>query len=707
MRVWTDIKKTFFCSLLVFIGFLCPSNSHSQNIDKEKVEYLLDQFQFYEYLDWDTAKLYLDSALDLSKGTKDLMLLGQLELYQGWYYQDISNFDQSREHFFNSLEYYCKANSYNKVADVYGNLGNAYHDIGDLKTSLDYQIKSLETNESIILMSKDQVAIDKAIRGRAYCWSNISTIYKTLGQFSRALEYERKALKYELAGTDSIGMGISYGNLGTTFDDLDMMDSALIYTQKAHDIFKSFHFSNGLISTNLALYKFGLAKNKGELKYLLDAYDVTVEFEDVYSQGYVLGYLISGDFGFSLDSTNRMIERGRRIIEDNSFESSLYRFNLDEAKFKERIGDYKGAFHALSRYTTLYSERKTKNETVDYRTTELRHEFEMKSIQDSLDFEHTLQQQEIEREKQIGKQRVILSVTILGGLVLGVILIFVYRSLKVKKKNNVRLSEKNALIEKQKEIVEEKNQEITDSINYARRLQSAILPSPHDLEKELNEVFILFKPKDVVSGDFYWFEKKKDSILIAAADCTGHGVPGAMVSVVCSNALNRAVNEFNLLDPADILNKTRDLVVETFAKSGEDVKDGMDISLCVIHKKSKSIAFSGANNPLWIKRNESNEIEEIKANKQPVGLYEDMTPFQTQHLKYEVGDELFLFTDGFADQFGGEKGKKLKYKPFKQLLLDASTLKHEEKEAKLMTDFENWKGDYEQIDDVCLIGIKM
>lgn len=277
-------------------------------------------------------------------------------------------------------------------------------------------------------------------------------------------------------------------------------------------------------------------------------------------------------------------------------------------------------------------------------------------------------------------------------------------------------------IRNQKEQVEEAHTEITDSIKYAKRLQDAILPSLNEVNKYLPNNFILFKPKTVVSGDFYWFEERNGTTYIASADCTGHGVPGAMVSLVCSNALNRSVNEFGLTKPSEILDKTRELVIDTFTKSGEQVKDGMDIALCAF--KGNKVIYSGANNPLWIVRKtdllcEKHKLErstiiqnrfsliEYKANKQPIGLYTQMKPFTQEEIELYQGDSLYIFTDGFADQFGGEKGKKFKYKPFKNFLIDIQSKSMADQAKHISSTFENWRGNLEQIDDVCVIGVRI
>ena len=262
----------------------------------------------------------------------------------------------------------------------------------------------------------------------------------------------------------------------------------------------------------------------------------------------------------------------------------------------------------------------------------------------------------------------------------------------------------NTITEQNKKI-SQKNKDITDSITYAKRLQEAILPPHSYIKSILPDNFVLYKPKDIVAGDFYWLENNEDEVLFAAADCTGHGVPGAMVSVVCSNALNRAVKEFVIKEPAKILDKVRELVIETFEKSESEVKDGMDISLCSFNKITKVLQWAGANNPIWfIQKNKWNEI---KPNKQPIGKYSQLRPFTNHQIELNTGDTLFIFTDGFADQFGGPKGKKFKYKKIKEIILENINLSLEEQKQKLETAFENWKGSLEQVDDICFIGIRV
>jgi serine phosphatase RsbU (regulator of sigma subunit) len=294
-------------------------------------------------------------------------------------------------------------------------------------------------------------------------------------------------------------------------------------------------------------------------------------------------------------------------------------------------------------------------------------------------------------------------VSLIGYLSLTIMFGFYNFKLTIKTENKL-LAEKVA-IDAQKIIIENAHKEITDSINYAKRLQHAIFPPTDFITTNFPESFILYKPKDIVAGDFYWAEKIEDLFFITAADCTGHGVPGAMVSVVCSIALNRTVNEFGVTDTGKILDKTRELVIDTFTKSNTEVKDGMDISLLCIDKQNQKIFWSGANNPLWYIHD--NELKEIKADKQPIGKTDNPKPFTTHQLKYKENTTFYLFTDGLADQFGGPKGKKFKYKQFGELLIEINNKAMQEQSTIINEKFETWKNELEQVDDVCVIGIKI
>lgn len=261
----------------------------------------------------------------------------------------------------------------------------------------------------------------------------------------------------------------------------------------------------------------------------------------------------------------------------------------------------------------------------------------------------------------------------------------------------------------------ESHKEVKDSINYAKRIQAVYLPPQQKFDEFFSDGFIFFQPKDVVSGDFYWFfnagaqeGKSSDEYLLAVADCTGHGVPGAIMSVICCNALNDVVVTRKIYDPATILDEARKIIVRTMkSETGSGQKDGMDIALIKWNKSNGQLLFAGANNPGWIYRHASNSIEVLSAHKQPVGYFERAEPFVNTSIALQSKDMVFLFSDGFADQFGGPRGKKFKYSALQEVLIQNAHLPTDAQAQLLQDVLDNWKGDLEQVDDITLIGFRV
>jgi serine phosphatase RsbU (regulator of sigma subunit) len=291
---------------------------------------------------------------------------------------------------------------------------------------------------------------------------------------------------------------------------------------------------------------------------------------------------------------------------------------------------------------------------------------------------------------------------------------------------NVRLErevkERTREINQQKEELAEKNKNITASIKYASRIQQAILPPTSQVKRLLREAFVFYLPKDIVSGDFYWIEEGNDgSVYFAAVDCTGHGVPGAMMSVVGFNALNKAVRIQGLTKPSEILNSLNLSVAESLRKWSEmEVSDGMDLALCRLDFNSGKLEYAGAYNSLYLIKSAEGKADdeeqliyggyqlvEFKADKKPIGSYTDEEPYKNHELTLKKGEGLYIFSDGYADQFGGKRGKKFKYAAFKKLLLQNYSLPVDEQKMLLSDAFYTWKGELEQIDDICIIGLRL
>ncbi|MCE9539731.1 MAG: SpoIIE family protein phosphatase, partial [Bacteroidetes bacterium] len=333
----------------------------------------------------------------------------------------------------------------------------------------------------------------------------------------------------------------------------------------------------------------------------------------------------------------------------------------------------------------------------------------------------------------MNSQMVLSEILINGGLLtlsvgLFSILLIYSRTNLTKKEiiSRLALAESNNQLALKNNIIEEKNKDIKDSINYALNIQKAILPPIEKMDSAMKDYFILYKPKDIVSGDFYWFDTKlttprnnepaQEVAVLAAVDCTGHGVPGALMSVIGSTILNQTINRATVNNPGDALSQFNKKVSETLSS----IRDGMDMALCSINFEKLELQYAGANNPLYIVRKATSDVPadgkmlgmleliEIKADKQAIGADTAKTKIFTNHkIKLEKGDAIYLFTDGYADQFGGEKGKKFKYSKLKEILIEIYGKTMKEQKNILENHFEKWKGNLEQVDDILVIGIRV
>lgn len=690
--------------------------------------YYFDKFQVNEYTAPAKARIYVDSALYFAKRSKNNYLLGQAYMYQGWMYQDLSEFKTSNELFYKSLAYFKKTGKTQAIADAYGNLGNSYLDLHEYRKSLDYQLLSLDENEKVIRSKKaSKQEIQQAKIGRTYALHNIGDIYRVIGMYNKALEYEWRSMRYELEPNNLEGVGISYTTLGEIHKKMDHVDSAKYYFKKAIALFESDKV-NAPYNYAIALHEYATLKNSGlsrkkQDEMFISSLSIREELGDM--DGVVDVYLDIAEFKFdelSTDSLSNLLSRSFKLISENPDELG----NHEEQYFKvysrynSRLGKYNTAYFALENYLELKAVSDEKRRTYDLIAGDIKHQLETKHVNDSLLVEEDRAKERAKYHEDIADVQNIVYLSVIGFIILIVTLGFIISANRRRRRVNLILSEKNELIQEQKAIVEEKNQSISDSINYAKRLQSAILPTKEQINTNFPASFMIFKPKDVVSGDFYWFESKGDNHFIAVADCTGHGVPGAMVSVVCSNALYRSLNEFGLTETNELLDKTREIVIETLGKSGEGVADGMDIALVKVSKSTKQLSYSGAHNALWIVRensignnlipdlqNDKCLLAEIKGDKQPIGLFSHMSHFTKHVMSYENGDRIYLTSDGYPDQFGGEDGKKFKYRPLKQLILEYQALEMHEQGSMLEATYDNWKGGFDQVDDVCFFGLEL
>lgn len=651
-------------ALVVFACLWAPSvllakgdvDSLKQLLNREtdvakKISLMLDLGQSYASENADSAAMYLEAGYQLAASEKNITAQSKAAAILGLIYQ-YEDQVKSTEYIFHALDLAEESGDQLQMAYVYNIVGSHYRVNGDLEKSIEFYNKSLSIRE----FTKDSLGI-------AVCYNNLGICYMMSAVYDTGLYFWEKSLEMKMAIGDSLSAAYTMANIAIYYKDIDRIFEALQYTEKALGIEQR---NNDFIGAAHSSQLMGEIYNKtGNHSKAIFWFRESMAYSD--------------KAGVTYDKLEAL--KGL---------ASAY----------EGQGDFKNAFLTLQEYLLL--NEKYTNESTEKIAQEMQTRYEtekkekenllLKTQNEKQDLK--LKEETTRNELQEANNRYLLAGLIFALLLLGVI-IFALR----------RVRQAKIQIEEQKHLVEEKNKEITDSINYAKRIQAAILPPDELIKKVLPESFVLYKPKDIVAGDFYWLQQKEETILLAAADCTGHGVPGAMVSVVCNNALNRAVREYGFTDPGKILDQTRVLVIEEFEKSAEEVKDGMDISLCSI--SAGMLLWAGANNPLWILRKDAEEIEEIKADKQPIGKYADSKPFTAHQVKLNPGDAIYIFTDGYQDQFGGEKKKKFKASSLKSLICANRNLSMTDQKIKLDDAFENWRGTLEQIDDVCVLGIRI
>jgi serine phosphatase RsbU (regulator of sigma subunit)/tetratricopeptide (TPR) repeat protein len=591
-----------------------------------------------------------------------------------------------------------KENEHPKIIDMYSTLSN--------KSVI---FSKMEDAAEFILLGKTAINSETPVKYQYAILSSEVDYYLRVEQYEISKQKGFEIINMAEQNKDTIWYAGALHNLGLNFineGDYKTGDSLI---SKAYELNKLINNSTYLLN-NLSVLA-SIASEQGDFLQALE-YDLIVQnhydsIRDIEGMALIriniaIVYFQLGQKELAYSTLNKGIE----IAKENGFKKWEWRGYQNLSVFYSLDGNYEAA---LENYILFKSIKETViNEQSALKLNSLTEELNQKQLEilenrDALQAEKiNVQDEKIKLQSaENNKKKILNYALIIGFLAVCIIIYFIYSKLKLTNKQNLIIQNQKIKVDLAYDKLEEKSKEITDSIIYAKRIQSAILPTDKVIKSHFSESFILYKPKDIVAGDFYWFNESNNSKMIAACDCTGHGVPGALVSVICNNSLNRAVKEFGLTDPGQILDKTRLLVIQEFSESEEDVKDGMDIALCSLD--GNILSFAGANNPLWIIRN--NEIIEIKGDKQPIGKSDNPKPYQTHKIELFPNDSFYIFTDGFADQFGGIKGKKLKTKGFKDLLLVVAGKPMQEQKDVIDLTFEEWKRSFEQLDDVCIIGV--
>ncbi len=627
---------------------------------------------------------------------------GFASIYRGWIHFYNSEYAEAYQAFNYAYDIAQKENHTQLLGRYHLSIGSYYTKLGDLDLSLQH--------------FQDGITNLKAcgdIEWENYGYNNIGVNYINQGNSEKARFYYNKALDLFTQRNDSIGIALSYSNIATCFEQEGKTDSAIYCSKQALQSARAVNYLIIIGSSQLNLANFYIVKQelKTAKQYLENAKTFYTGIDD--QDGLIDAAFIEAKMVRISNPTAAILileNLKPKILEMELIQNKVSVYQTLADLYSETL-DYKNAFVNLQAFVKWQDQLNSQQSSDNINELEIRYQTNEKIMEiANLHNKNELIQVKLDNKKleEVQQRKTKYWILIISSTVaslLTVLLIVIYRNNKKTKAANVIISEQKQDVEQQKEVIEIKNKEIFDSIAYAQRIQNAILPKPSHIHSLFPDSFLVYLPKDIVAGDFYWFEQIDQSVYFAVADCTGHGVPGAMVSVVCHNALNAAIYEHQLTGPGLILDKVRTLISQTFSSEQHDIKDGMDISIGVLNRTTNQLKWAGANNPLWQVQGEQLIIH--APDKQPVGKFEKSVPFTTRTLTFEKGDQFYLFSDGFADQFGGPKNKKYKTSNLKKLILSMAGQPMSEQEKAVLTAFNDWKGKEEQLDDVCLFGFRV
>jgi len=685
-------------------------------IQKKSIAYNIISVYYEVVLDKkDSIEFYKQKSVDLAKISNNLELINDQINGLAEMYRRENLYTKAMKIYTDGLK--TAELNQDKKATIFNlkGISDTYSRMHNNQKALDYELKVLKISEEI-----------GEIEEIPWIYLNLGSKYSNLKNYKLAISYFLKSYNI-ITRTKN-----AQGNLRPIFEIARAYNNLKNYAEARNYFFKALKITNeayrgdsivkGVINSEIGEIYFNEKNYTKALEYKLHGISLINSKSDGDA---FLPYLTIGQVYLALkkyDLAEKNVLFAKRIAEDRKDLHNLKAV----AKTLHDIFKAKGNNSKANEYLVQFYQLKDSLDKVgnaeELLYKELNYENEKNELK--LKAEQDIKDKSAKEEKQ--KQQLIIFTV---ALILLIVLIF--SALLFKR---FRLTNKQkGIIEQQKHLVEEKHKEITDSINYAERIQRTFLATDELLNKHLHNYFILFKPKDVVSGDFYWADTLPNcNFVLATADSTGHGVPGAIMSLLNITSLEKAVE--HLTNPSEILNHTRQTIISRLKRDGsaEGGKDGMDCSVIVFDFKNKQLHIAAAHNPVWIIRkrhcegdslkqsqtideiaslprnDESLELIEIKPDKMPVGKHDrDQESFTSHSIQINEGDIIYTLTDGFPDQFGGEKGKKFMSKNLKELLLANAHLPMQQQKELLNNTFNNWVGDLEQVDDVTLIGIKI
>jgi tetratricopeptide (TPR) repeat protein/serine phosphatase RsbU (regulator of sigma subunit) len=652
-------------------------------------------------------------------------------------YNNIGNIHADQGRYAEALESYQKALTIlERIGDQQG-IASCHNNIGTIHMAQGRYAEALEAHQKALTI-RERIGDQQGI---ALCYNNIGNIHKAQGRYAEALESHQKALAIRERIGDQQGIASSYNNIGNIHKAQGRYAEALEAYQKALAIFERISNPWGMAAchSNIGTIHY----DQGRYAEALEAFQKALAIrERIGDQGGIalsydnIGtlYLAQGLYPIARSYFQKALPIAQSLqlhdLLDNIY---LNLAQTDSALAASGLTHLWKSAYLHHRLYAAYKDSVLNEESIRKQAQlESQYEYDKKTalLKAEQEKERTLANAQLrQRETQRNLSLLALGIALIGLVTFAIL----YRKIRqqrdliqkqsdeIQQKNlaleqynaelkstNQALEESNRIIQQQAETLSEKNQEILDSIRYAERIQRAILPSAEKWQRLLPQSFLLYKPRDIVAGDFYWLEETERYIFLGVADATGHGVPGAFVSIVCANALHKAVLEEGLESPAEILWRVREVVVSQLTQAGEKVKDGMDIALIRFAKEDQSRAvFAGANRPLWIVSAEG--LLEVTGTRQPIGYVEEPKAFEEVELMLgsRAPAMVYAFTDGIVDQMGGPKGRKLLPKGMREWLLSLWNQPVAKQAESLTALFETWRGERHQIDDATIVGVRV
>ncbi|HEU4717938.1 MAG TPA: SpoIIE family protein phosphatase [Bacteroidia bacterium] len=682
--------------LLVFV----PFRGVSQEPDTNKINEVFAKIWPMHYRNMDSAMMLSGYCYQQALQTKNKLFILRTQHMVGVLDQEAGNYNGSILFLDSAITLAQELKDEKRLGHLYNSIGMSYYLAGNYSKGMEYVIMSAKLKEKI-----------GDVPGTITTYLNISALYEEQNDTANARKYAQQA--YDVCGRSGTAdllpevndaMGKALLSCGDTVRGKAYLLKALDEAKKTNTPLKSVTTLENL--STLALSRGDTAEAR---KYILAFEDACGRTQD---KMHLTGLYAAYAKYFWLKKNYHMSEKYSRIAiglagkEKPEVQAAMYDVYAKALVAQNKTVE---AISALERLSAL----KDSASEISMKMAARRISEEYESQKNANEIRH-LNETQKQNEAELERKNELIAVVVPGLVLISVFAFLLFRVYRRDKRNINLLQLKNKEIEIKNNIISSRNKDISDSISYARRIQDALLGDLKTKDVLFGEAssFVLYKPKDILSGDFYWFGEKDGRKIVAAADCTGHGIPGALLSIACSSFLDDIISHKGVTDPAEILSELRYTVIKALKQTGAqgETKDGMDIALISIDEKNRMVNFAGANNSLCIVRKNNGEktIEKIDGDRRTVGYHLGRgLPFTGHSFSYGTGDFLYLFTDGYCDQFGGTENKKFRKKSLMDILLSIADLPMDRQEEALLKAHLEWKGEEEQTDDMLVIGVRM